>query len=113
MACRRRPDRTACWDKQEGRSQRVTPTGVLLGENQAIRGIERQGMRLRIVGQQAGIDCDAAAKAVAAPVAPTLADVEPADTVLRTSSERKPWRIESAENGRLSMQLAVVPESKL
>lgn len=70
-------------------------------------------MRLRIVGQQAGIDCDAAAKAVAAPVAPVLADVEPADTVLRTSPQRKTRRIESAENGRLSMQLAVVPESKL
>ena len=91
----------------------MTPAGVLLGENQAIRGIERQGMRLRIVGQQAGIDCDAAAKAVAAPVAPVLADVEPADTVLTISPQRKTRRIESAANGRLSMQLKVVPESTL
>ena len=91
----------------------MTPTGVLLGENQAIRVIDREGMRLWIAGQQAGIDCDAAAEAVAAPVAPVLADVEPADTVLTTSPQRKTRRIESAANGRLSMQLAVVPESKL
>ena len=91
----------------------MTAKGVRVGKDQPIRTCTAQHARRRIVGQQAGIDCDAAAKAVTAPVAPALADVEPADTVLRTSSGRKPWRIESAENGRLSMQLAVVPESKL
>ena len=90
----------------------MTPTGVLLGENQAIRGIDRQGIRLRIVGQQAGIDCDAAAKAVAVPIASDQAGEGPVDRLLMTTSQCKTPRFESAANGRLSKQLVVVSIEK-
>jgi hypothetical protein len=65
-------------------------------------------MRPRIVGQQAGIDCDAAAKAVAEPIASDQAGVGPVDRLLMATSQRKTLRVESAANGRLSKHLVVV-----
>jgi hypothetical protein len=43
-------------------SHRMTAKGVRVGKDQPIRTCTAQHARQRIVGQQAGIDCDAATK---------------------------------------------------
>ena len=90
----------------------MTRTGVRLGENQPIRRIDETYIRLRIVGQKAGIDCDAAARAVAVPIAPRQAGVGPVDRLLMATSRCKTLRFESAANGHLSEPLVVVAIAK-
>jgi hypothetical protein len=67
----------------------MTAKGVRVGKNQPIRHCAAQHMRQRIVGQQAGIDCDATTNAVKVPIASGQADVEPDYTIWASVGRRK------------------------
>ena len=67
----------------------MTAKGVRVGKKQPIRHCTALHMRQRIVGQQAGIDCDAATKAVKVPGAPGRADGEPDYTIWVPVGRRK------------------------
>jgi hypothetical protein len=70
----------------------MTAKGVRVGKNQPIHHGAAQHTRQRIVWQQAGIDCNAATKAVKVPIAPGRADVEPRYTIWASASRRKKFR---------------------
>ena len=65
--------------------------------------------RQRIVGQQAGIDCDAAMKAVKVPTASGQPDVEPVDTIMKSACRCKTLRDEPAAMYRIRQRLKVAP----
>ena len=70
----------------------MTPKGVRLWKNQSIHHCAAQHTRQRFVGQQAGIDCNAATKAVKVRIAPGQADVEPGYTIWVAVGRRKKFR---------------------
>ena len=83
----------------------MTTKGVRVGKDQPIRTCTAQHARQRIVGQQAGIDCDAATRAVRVPTASGQPDVEPVDTILRSGGRRKTFRDAPASRGRVRQRL--------
>ena len=83
----------------------MTAKGVPVGKDQPIRTCIAQHARRRIVGQQAGNDCDAATSAVKVPTASDQPDVEPVDTILRSVGRRKTPRDAPAERGRTRQRL--------
>lgn len=70
----------------------MTAKGVRVGKNQPIHHGAAQHTRQRIVGQQAGIDCNAAMKAVKVAKTSGLADVEPRYTIWASVGRRKKFR---------------------
>jgi hypothetical protein len=87
----------------------MTANGVRVGKDQPIRTCTAQHARQRIVGQQAGIDCDAATRAVRVPTASGQPDVEPVDTILRSGGRRKTFRDAPASRGRVRQRLEMAP----
>ena len=90
----------------------MTAKGVRVGKDQPIRTYTAQHARRRIVGQQAGIDCDAATSAVRVPTVSGQPDVEPVDTILRSVGRRKTFRNVPASIGRVrqGLEMARVPK---
>lgn len=91
----------------------MTAEGVRVGKDQPIRTGTTQHARQRIVGQQAGIDCDAATRAVRVPTGSGQpGDVEPVDTILRPMDQRKTFRDVPAPIGRVRqrLEMARVPK---
>ena len=87
----------------------MTAKGVPDGKDQPIRKYAAQHARQRIVGQQAGNDCDAATSAVQVPTASDQPDVAPVDTILRSVGRRKTPRDAPAERGRTRQRLEMAP----
>lgn len=84
----------------------MTAKGVRGGKDQPIRTCTAQHARQRIVGQQAGIDCDAATRAVRVPTGSGQHDdVELVDTILRPMGRRKMFRDVPASIGRVRQRL--------
>jgi len=83
----------------------MTAKGVRVGKNQPIRHCAAQHMRQRIVGQQAGIDCDAATKAGKVPVAPGRADRELDYTIWVPVGRRKKLQNPPASIVRVGQRL--------
>ena len=83
----------------------MTTKCVRVGKDQPIRKYAAQHARQRIVGQQAGIDCDAATRAVRVPTVSDQPDVAPVDTILRSVGRRKTPRDAPAERGRTRQRL--------
>ena len=72
----------------------MTAKGVRVRKNQPIRHCAAQHTRQRIVGQQAGIDCNAATQAVKVRIAPGQADVEPCYTIwVAVGRRKKLWKL--------------------
>ena len=91
----------------------MTAKGVRVGKDQPIRTGTEQQARQRIVGQQAGIDCDAATRAVRGPTGSSQPDdVEPVDTILRPMDRRKTFLEVPASIGRVRrrLEMARVPK---
>jgi len=91
----------------------MTAKGVWVGKDQSIRTGTAQHARQRIVGQQAGIDCDAAKRAVRVPTGSGQPDdVEPVDKILRPVGRRKTFRDVPASIGRVRqrLEMARVPK---
>ena len=91
----------------------MTAKGVRVGKDQPIRNCTAQHARRRIVGQQAGIDCDAATRAVRVPTGSGQPDdVELVDTILRPVGRRKTFRDVLASIGRVRqrLEMARVPK---
>ena len=97
---------------QESDSHRMTAKGVRVGKDQPIRTYTAQHARQRIVGQQAGIDCDAATRAVRAPTASGQPEVEPVGTILRSVGRHKTCRDAPAEKDRTCRRLELAPLPK-
>ena len=70
----------------------MTAKGVRVWKSQPIHHCATQHTRQWIVGQQAGIDCNAAMKAVKGTIAPGQADVEPGYTIWTAVGRRKKFR---------------------
>lgn len=89
----------------------MTAKGVQVGKDQAICTCA-QHSRQRIVGQQAGNDCDAATRAVRAPTVSGQTKVEPVDTILRSAGRRKTPRDAPTERGctRQRLEMASMPK---
>ena len=87
----------------------MTAKGVRVGKDQPIRTCTAQHARQRIVGQQAGIDCDATTRAVRVPTVSGQPDGEPVDTILRSVGRRKTPRDAPAERGRIRQRLEMAP----
>ena len=83
----------------------MTAKGVRVGKDQPIRTCTAQHARQRIVGQQAGIDCDAATRAVRVPTASGQPDVEPVDTILRPVGRCKTFQDVPASIDRVRQRL--------
>ena len=83
----------------------MTAKGVRVGKDQPIRTCTAQHARQRIVGQQAGNDCDAATSAVQVPTASDQPDVAPVDTILRSVGRRNTFRDVPASIGRVRLRL--------
>ena len=83
----------------------MTAKGVPVGKDQPIRICTAQHARWRIVGQQAGNDCDAATRAVRLPTGSDQPDVEPVDTILRSVGRRNTFRDVPASIGRVRQRL--------
>ena len=90
----------------------MTAKGVRVGKDQPIRTYTAQFARRRIVGQQAGIDCDAATRAVRVPTVSDQPDVAPVDTILRSVGRRNTFRDVPASIGRVRqrLEMAQVPK---
>lgn len=91
----------------------MTAKDIRVGKDQPIRTGTAQHARKRIVGQQAGIDCDAATRAVRVPMGSGQPDdVEPVDTILRPMGQRKTFRDAPASIGRVRqrLEMARVPK---
>jgi hypothetical protein len=72
----------------------MTAKGVRVWKSQPIHHCATQHTRQWIVGQQAGIDCNAATKAVKVPIAPGQADVEPGYTIWAAVGRcKKLWKL--------------------
>ena len=87
----------------------MTAKGVRVGKDQPIRTCTAQHARRRIVGQQAGIDCDAATRAVRVATVSGQPEVEPVDTILRSVGRCKTPRDAPAERGRACQRLEMAP----
>ncbi len=75
-------------------------------------GAAQQG-RQRVVAQQAGIDCDAAMRAVRVPTGSDQPDdAEFVDTILRPMGWRKTFRDVPASIGHVRLQLEMAQEPK-
>ena len=84
----------------------MTAKGVPDGKDQPIRKYAAQHARQRIVGQQAGIDCDAATRAVRVPTGSGQPDdVELVDTILRPVGRRKTFQDVPASIDRVRQRL--------
>ena len=83
----------------------MTAKGVRIGKDQPIRTCTTQHTRQRIVGQQAGIDCDATTRAVRVPTVLGQPDGEPVDTILRSVGRRNTFRDVPASIGRVRQRL--------
>ena len=83
----------------------MTAKGVRVGKDQPIRTCTAQHARLRIVGQQAGIDCDAATRAVRVSMVSGQPDVEPVDTILRHVGRCKTFQDVPASIDRVRQRL--------
>ena len=91
----------------------MTANGVRVGKDQPIRTCTAQHARRRIVGQQAGIDCDAATRAVRVPMGSGQPDdVGLVDTILRPAGRRKAFRDVPASIGGVCqrLEMARVPK---
>ena len=106
MTCRRRPG-CAAWKNEQGIEFRpLSAKGVRVGKNQPIRHCA-QHMRQRIFGQQAGIDCNAAATAAIVPTASWQADMEPTGTIVKLAGQYNPGRKHPSESGHARLRLRV------
>ena len=83
----------------------MTAKGVRVWKDQPIRTCTAQHGRQRIVEQQAGIDCDAATRAVRVPTASGQPDVEPVDTILRHVGRCKTFQDVPASIDRVRQRL--------
>lgn len=83
----------------------MTAKCVRVGKDQPIRKYAAQHARRRIVGQKAGIDCDAATIAVRVPTASDQPDVEPVDTILMPVSRSKTFQDVPASIDRVRQRL--------
>ena len=83
----------------------MTAKGVRVGKDQPIRTCTAQHARRRIVGQQAGIDCDAATRAVRVSMVSGQPDVEPVDTILRHVGRCKTFQDVPASIDRVRQRL--------
>ena len=83
----------------------MTAKGVRVGKDQPIRTCTTQHARQRIVGQQAGIDCDAATRAVRVATVSGQPEVEPVDTILRHVGRCKTIWDTPTERGRTRQRL--------
>ena len=83
----------------------MTAKGVWVGKDQSIRTGTAQHARQRIVGQQAGIDCDAATRAVRVSMVSGQPDVEPVDTILRHVGRCKTFQDVPASIDRVRQRL--------
>lgn len=90
----------------------MTAKGVRVGKDQPIRTYTAQHARRRIVGHQAGIDCDAATRAVKVPTVSGQPDVEPVDTILRSVGRRNTFRDVPASTGRVRRRLEMAQMPK-
>ncbi|MBU0601660.1 MAG: hypothetical protein KKD25_04560 [Gammaproteobacteria bacterium] len=83
----------------------MTAKGVRVGKDQPIRTCAAQHARRQIVGQQAGIDCDAATRAVRVSMVSGRPDVELVDTILMPVSRRKTFQDVPASIDRVRQRL--------
>ena len=83
----------------------MTTKDVRVGKDQPIRTCIAKHARRRIVGQQAGIDCDAAARAVRVPTGSGQPDGEPVDTILRHVGRCKTFQDVPASIDRVRQRL--------
>jgi len=91
----------------------MTAKGVRVGKDQPIRIGTAQHARQRIVGQQAGIDCDAATRAVRVTTESGQPDdVELVDTILRPVGRGKTFRDVPASIGRVRQRLEMARVAK-
>ena len=93
----------------------MTAKGVRVWKDQPIRTCTAQHARQRIVGQQAGIDCDAATRAVRVSMVSGQPDVEPVDTILRHVGRCKTFQDvpASIDRVRQRLEMARMPKTFL